>query len=668
MSLPKKKIGIFTFFLLTVFTITLKTYFSYYVDFSLGVKGLVQNLILLMNPYSLIALVLSVFLFFKGKKAFWFIFIGGFLLTFLLYANVVYFRFFSDFLTFSTLNQAGNVESMGGAVSASFKWYDFVYFIDTIIYLAILIFKRKWLDNRAFSKKFVPVVMATSVALFFLNLAFAETDRPELLTRTFDHKYLVKYLGPYNFTVYDGVKTIENNQQKALASEDDLTKVLNYTKQKRTEPNPEYYGAAKKKNIIKIHLESFQTFLINKKVNGKEVTPFLNKLSSGNQDFTYFPNFFHQTGQGKTSDSEFTMDNSLYGLPQGSAYSLKGDNTYQSLPAILDQKQGYTSNVMHGDYKTFWNRDQVYKHFGIDNFYDATYYDMSDDNIVNLGLKDKPFFKASADYQSKMKKPFYSHLITLTNHYPFTLDEEDASIDKPNTGDSTVDGYIQTAHYLDQALEEYITDLKKKGLYDNSVIMIYGDHYGISENHNNAMEKLLGEKITPAKFTDLNRTGFWLKVPGKSGGVNKEYAGQMDVMPTLLHLVGIDSKNYLMFGSDMFSKQHNNVVPFRNGDFITEDYKYVNGKIYSNKDNELLTEKPKDFDKNKKQVEKDLEMSDSVLNGDLFRFYKNPDFKKVNPGKYEYKSGPKGNEKNSFFSELKLLRGWDIIPSKIASK
>lgn len=645
MSSHKKKISLFAFFLMTVFTITLKTYFSYYVDFSLGVKGLVQNLILLMNPYSLIALVLSVFLFFKGKKAFWFIFVGGFLLTFLLYANVVYFRFFSDFLTFSTLNQAGNVESMGGALGASFKWYDFVYFIDTIIYLFILIFKRQWLSTKAFSKKFVPVVMAVSVALFFLNLAFAETDRPELLTRTFDHKYLVKYLGPFNFTVYDGVKTIENNQQKALASEDDLTKVLNYTKQKRTEPNPEYYGAAKKKNIIKIHLESFQTFLINKKVNGKEVTPFLNKLSSGKEDYTYFPNFFHQTGQGKTSDAELTMDNSIYGLPQGSAYSLKGDNTYQSLPAILDQKQGYTSNVMHGDYKTFWNRDQIYKHFGIGSFYDATYYDMSDENVENLGLKDKIFFKDSANYQAKMKKPFYSHLITLTNHYPFTLDEKDASIDKPNTGDSTVDGYIQTAHYLDQALEEYVTDLKKKGLYDDSVIMIYGDHYGISENHNNAMEKLLGEKITPAKFTDLNRTGFWIKVPGKSGGINKEYAGQMDVMPTILHLVGIDTKNYIMFGTDLFSKQHNDVVPFRNGDFITKDYKYVNGKLYSNKDNELLTKKPKDFEKNQKQVEKDLEMNDSLLNGDLFRFYKNPDFKKVDPSKYEYKPGPKGNEK-----------------------
>ncbi|MGN4156015.1 polyglycerol-phosphate lipoteichoic acid synthase LtaS [Staphylococcus auricularis] len=645
MSIHKKKLSLFAFFILTVLTVTLKTYFSYYVDFSLGVKGLTQNLILLLNPYSLIALVLSVFLFFKGKKAFWFIFTGGFLLTVLLYANVVYFRFFSDFLTFSTLNQVSNVDSMGGAVGASFKWYDFIYFADTAAYLFILIFKQKWLSKRVFSKKFVPVVMAASVALFFLNLAFAEADRPELLTRTFDHKYLVKYLGPYNFTVYDGVKTIQSNQQKALANEDYLTRVLNYTKQKHSEPNPEYYGAAKKKNIIKIHLESFQTFLINKKVNGEEVTPFLNKLSSGNEDFTYFPNFFHQTGQGKTSDAELTMDNSLYGLPQGSAFSLKGDNSYQSLPAILEQKRGYTTNVMHGDYKTFWNRDQIYKHFGLDKFYDATYFDMSDENIENLGLKDKEFFKESVDYLDKEKEPFYSHLITLTNHYPFTLSEEDASIDQPDTGDSTVDGYIQTAHYLDQALEQFVKDLKDKGLYDDSVILLYGDHYGISENHNKAMEKLLDEDITPAKFTDLNRTGLWMKIPGKDGGVNETYGGQVDIMPTLLHLEGIDTKNYAMMGTDLFSKDHDDTIAFRNGDFITKDYKYVNGRIYDNEDNQPVTEKPKDFDKRKQQTEKDLETSDKILNGDLFRFYDNPDFDKVKPSDYNYPPGPKGSEK-----------------------
>lgn len=627
-----------------VLTISLKTYFAYYVDLSLGVKGLTQNLILLMNPYSLLALILSVFLFFKGKKAFWFMLIGGFLLTFLLYANVVYFRFFSDFLTFSTLNQVSNVDSMGGAVGASFQWYDFVYFLDIIAYLFILIFKQKWLSLNVFHKKFIPVVMATAVALFFLNLAFAETDRPELLTRTFDHKYLVKYLGPYNFTVYDGVKTIQNNQQKALASEDDLTKVLNYTKQKQTTPNMENYGKAKGKNIIKIHLESFQTFLINKKVNGHEVTPFLNKLSSGQDDFRYYPNFYHQTGQGKTSDAEFTMDNSLYGLPQGSAFSLKGDNTYQSLPAILHQQENMTTNVMHGDYKTFWNRDQVYRHFGVNKFYDATYYDMSPENLENLGLKDKEFFKESADYLSKEKKPFYSHLITLTNHYPFTLSEEDASIPPGNTGNSTVDGYIQTAHYLDQSVEQFINDLKKRGLYDDSVIILYGDHYGISENHNKAMSQLLGEPITPAKFNDLNKTGFWIKAPGVEPKVDPTYAGQVDVMPTLLHLMGIDTKNYIMLGTDMLSKDHKQLIPFRNGDFVTDQYKYVNGKAYSHKDNKPLTTPPADLQKNKNQVENDLEINDEILNGDLMRFYKNPDFKKVNPRDYNYKAGPKGKE------------------------
>ncbi|EJO7135210.1 polyglycerol-phosphate lipoteichoic acid synthase LtaS [Staphylococcus pseudintermedius] len=645
MEKGKKKIGIFTFFLLMVLTIALKTYFAYYVDLSLGVKGLTQNLILLMNPYSLVALILSVFLFFKGRKAFWFMFVGGFLLTFLLYANVVYFRFFSDFITFSTLNQVTNVDSMGGAVSASFQWYDFVYFLDLIVYLFVLVFKRKWLSRNVFQKKFVPVVMATAIALFFLNLAFAETDRPELLTRTFDHKYLVKYLGPYNFTVYDGVKTVQNNQQKALASEDDLTEVLNYTKQKQATPNMEYYGKAKGKNVIKIHLESFQTFLINKKIHGEEVTPFLNKLSSGNEDFRYYPHFYHQTGQGKTSDAEFTMDNSMYGLPQGSAFSLKGDNTFQSLPAIMHQQQGYTTNVMHGDYKTFWNRDQVYRHFGIDKFYDATYFDMSPENLENLGLKDKEFFKEAADYLSKEKQPFYSHLITLTNHYPFTLSDEDATIAKGDTGNSTVDGYIQTARYLDESLEQFINDLKERGLYDDSVIMIYGDHYGISENHNKAMSQLLGEEITPAKFNDLNATGFWLKAPGVEPKVDDTYAGQVDVMPTLLHLLGIDTKNYLMFGTDMLSKDHKEIVPFRNGDFVTRNYKYVNGKAYSNRDNQPLETPPADLDKDKKQVQHDLEMSDKVLNGDLFRFYKNPDFNKLNPADYKYPTGPKANQK-----------------------
>lgn len=147
-----RRITVFMFFLLTVIAVSIKTYFAYYIDLSLGVKGLIQNLILLMNPYSLVALILSVFLFFKGRKAYWFIYIGGFLLTFLLYSNVVYFRFFSDFITFSTLNQVSNVESMSGALWSSFEWYDFVYFLDTFVFLYLLLMKKQNFSTRSFKK------------------------------------------------------------------------------------------------------------------------------------------------------------------------------------------------------------------------------------------------------------------------------------------------------------------------------------------------------------------------------------------------------------------------------------------------------------------------------------------------------------------------------------
>ena len=82
-------------------------------------------------------------------------------------------------------------------------------------------------------------------------------------------------------------------------------------------------------------------------MNGEEVTPFLNSLTR-DANTMYFDNFFHQTGQGKTADAEFMLENSLYGLPQGSAFTTKGQNTYQAAPAILGH-QGYTSAVFHGN-------------------------------------------------------------------------------------------------------------------------------------------------------------------------------------------------------------------------------------------------------------------------------------------------------------------------------
>src|SRR5690625_2068327 len=428
------------------------------------------------------------------------------------------------------------------------------------------------------------LVLAAGVIAFTVNLGLAEADRPQLLKRTFDRNYIIKYLGAFNFTIYDGIQNLKSSTQRVLADSNDITEVENYTKNKFAEPDPELFGVGEGKNIIKIHLESFQTFLIHFELHGEEVTPFLNSLvHDEKKNFTYLDNFFHQTEQRNTADAELIMDTSLYGLPQGPALVTTGNSTYQALGSILSQEQDYTSAVLHGDKKSFWNRDEIYKELGIDEFFDSSYYDMSDGRVINYGLKDKPFFEESMPMLESLDQPFYAHMMTLTHHHPYLIDEEDATIDPAETGDGSVDRYFQTARYMDEALEQFFNDLKTAGLYDDSIIMIYGDHYGISDNHLRALSEIFGEEMTNYKYAELQRVPFMIKVPGVKGkGIVDEYTGQVDVMPTILHLLGIKAQDYIQFGTDLFSNDTDRIVAFRNGDFFTKDYAMVRGVYYDN--------------------------------------------------------------------------------------
>lgn len=627
------------FFAITVILFWIKTYSIYKLEFNLDLKNGMQQFLLFFNPLSSALIFLGIALFAKGRKSgVWLIIIDA-ILSLILYANVVYYRFNSDFITLPTLMQTSNFGSLGGSIADLAQLHDLWYTVD-ILFLIVLFIKIRsnWSMERMKFHKPV-IVMSIGVLAFAINLGLAEIDRPQLLKRTFDRNYIVKYLGAYNFIIYDAVQTAKTSTQRVLADSSDIMRVEEYTKNKYAEPNPEYFGKGKGKNVIKIHLESFQSFLIDYKLHGEEVTPFLNSLvHDSEQNFTYFDNFFHQTEQGKTADAELIMDNSLYGLPQGSAFVMKGNNTYQALPAIMHQQQNYTTSVLHGDYKSFWNRDEIYKEFGIDEFFDASYYDMSDENIINYGLKDKPFFEESMPLLKSLKQPFYAHMMTLTHHHPYLIDEDETTIARAETGDGSVDRYFQTARYLDESLEQFFNDLKEDGLYEDSIIMIYGDHYGVSDNHNEAMAKIIGEEITPLKNAELQRVPFMIRVPGVEGqGVNHEYSGQMDVMPTLLHFLGIEAKDYIVFGTDLFSDDHKDFVPFRNGNFITKDYSYISGVYYDNETKEEIVEPTAEMMNMKETVRIELAHSDQVMYGDLLRFYTpNKDWNPINVNDYFY--------------------------------
>jgi lipoteichoic acid synthase len=524
-----------------------------------------------------------------------------------------------------------------------------LYWIDIVIILLMMLFRKIKFDPRGVNHRMAFAITSVAVTLFGVNLSLGEMSRPQLLTRTFDRTYIVKYLGVDAFTIYDGIKSQHTSNMRKSATKSELEAVKKFTDAHYASPNKSMYGIAKGRNVFVIHLESFQQFLIDKKINGQEVTPFLNSIYHGSNTYA-FDNFFHQVGQGKTSDAENMLETSTYGLSQGSLFATLGsDNTFQAAPSILKQRAGYTSAVFHGNVASFWNRNNVYKNMGYQYFFDASYYDTSGDKSTGYGLKDKLLFNDSVKYLERLQQPFYAKYITVTNHFPYDLDseDEDPNFKTVDTGDSAVDNYFVTAHYLDQSLKEFFTYLKKTGLYDKSIFVIYGDHYGISDSENKKLASVLGKSSddwTDYDDAQLQRVPLMFLIPnsGGKGYISHTYGGEIDVLPTLMHLLGVSSKRYIQFGTDLFSSQHDQIVAFRNQDFVTPNYTSISDVIYSNKTGKkatLTTAQKKQLKKDQTKVNKELSLSDSLNDKNLLRFYNPKGFKAVNASKYNYSNG-----------------------------
>lgn len=645
------------FFALLVFLFWIKTLIAYFTDFKLGAQGLVQYLIVLINPLGTTLLLFGLAFYFKRSRFFYPVLMGiDIANTLLLYLNVIYYREFTDFMTIATMTGYSKVnQGLSGSSLALTNLHDVFYWLDIVVILLLMLFRKIKFDPRAFSHRLAFAFTSVSLVVCGLNLMVAEMDRPQLLGRTFDRVYIVKYLGLDAFTGYDLVKSEHVSQMRKSATKSQLKTVEKFTKEHYAAPNKKLFGIAKGRNVIVIHLESFQQFLIDKKINGQEVTPFLNSLYHG-QDTYAFSNFFNQVGQGKTSDAENMLETSTYGLSQGSLFATLGnDNTFQAAPAILKQRAGYTSAVFHGNVASFWNRNNVYKNLGYQYFFDASYFDTSGDKATGYGLKDKLLFADSIKYLQHLQQPFYVKYLTVTNHFPFDLDDEDkdSNFTTTNTGSSTVDNYFVTAHYLDQSLQEFFSYLDKTGLAKKSIIMIYGDHYGISNSENKNLASVLGKNAddwTDFDNVQMQRVPLMFVIPGSGGhgGIYSTYGGEIDVLPTLLHLLGISTKRYIQFGTDLFSSQHDQVVALRNQDFVTPKYTSISGKIYLNSTGKLakLTkQEKKQLRADQKKVSEELALSDSLNEKNLLRFYHPKGFKTVNPKDYNYANGLKKEKK-----------------------
>ncbi len=600
----------------------LTTYFSYMTSFNMKIENGMQEFILFINPLSFLLIVYGMSLFMKKEKTRNIYILSVSLITsIIIFGNAVFYRFFNDFITLPLLFQTSNFKDLTSSTLASVQWTDIFFFTDVVLIYVAMRYIPKVTEQETTRRRHTlgrKLYFVLSAMLLMVNLGLAETERPQLLSRSFDRELLVKNIGAYNYHLYDIFIQSKSHAQRVLADGSELAEIENYVNSKYAKPNDEMFGIGEGKNVILVTLESLQTFVLNNEMLGHEITPFLNELTQ-DKDTIYFPNFYHQTGLGKTSDSEFIIENGIYPRDGSAVFFTHSGNTYDSL-ANQFRQQGYYTNVMHPNNRSFWNRDIMYQALNIEHFYDVESYEIGEGDAVNWGMKDIPFVKQSAAIMEEMPKPFYTRMITLTNHHPFTLDEEDMFIPQYNSNSRTLNRYFQTVRYMDEAIRVFFDELKERGLYENSIIIMYGDHYGISENHNKAMGMYLDKEITPYDNATLQRVPLFIHIPGSNKGyVEERLAGQLDIRPTVLHLFGQETKGSIQFGQDVFSEDHEEFVIFRDGRFVTPDSVYAEEKCY-----DAHTGEQKEMNSCAPYLEratKELEYSELIINGDLLRFH-----------------------------------------------
>lgn len=565
----------------------------------------------------------ALLLLFNGKSRYKAFIILDILISLLVLIDVVYNRYFMDVTSVALIYQAKITGEVKDSVKALLHLEDLKYIIDIIIFIPLYFILRNRIGvikTSGWKKRFamMMIFIAAGYTLSYSSVKALNRDQPDILKTMYDKKYVVSKIGGINFHIYDFYRYITDRVLNAeKLSDSDKRMIKEWFNNRNSVTAKNYSGMMKGKNLIVVQLEAFQGFVLNRSINGQEITPNLNKLS---KESLVFDNYFYQTAWGGTSDAEFLSNVSLLPAREGSVYYQYAGNTYDSLISEL-KNQGYYTSVMHANRPGFWNRANMYKSLGFDSFVNENNY--VKDDIQGLGLSDKSFFRQSVEKIKEYKQPFYTFMITLSSHFPYK-DENNKIKDILNVGEfegTTMGDYLKAVKYTDEAIGEFVDALKASGLWNNSVVVFYGDHSAIPFEKRDQLAKLLYNKedLTPLEWFNAQKVVMMMHFPGEEfKGHNSMIAGQMDLYPTLANLFGVDAKYTL--GRDLLNS-NSGFSMVREGNWIHDNVVYLKStdKVYDINTGKELNKN--DYIKDFEQVYTYLKYSDAVIEHNLIKYF-----------------------------------------------
>lgn len=480
--------------------------------------------------------------------------------TVFFFANHWYNRHFGNFLSISDISAGGGIgtfEMYEVVFIQIFKFWDLFFILD-IILLGVYGFNSlpdlERFDDWGLwdlSLKSLPLKNTTAFALIFLLLLTQVVagsyimggEGPAKLYQS-GSSYLASVYGILPLYTMEAYSFITREEQKPRP---ELKNIPYYKKQKQLS---EIKALPENTNVILIQVESLDAKIIDYRQQGKEVTPFLNKLKS---ESLYFENFYAQKVNG-SFDADLSTLTSLYPVNRSYVFRDIDLGSFQSLPLLLKEK-GYQTLAFHNNDRNFFNRAEAYPDFAFERFYSERYfneeiYPVAEDR--RLGVNDYDFFNSSAEIIKKAAQkdePFFAYLISLTSHTPFNFYPEEAVEDFAEVNSSLVQNYFKSISFLDSALENFTAKLKKAGLMENTLLLVYGDH----ESEIKTMEYQSGRDFTIWHNVKVPyHIPLLIKHPEIENKVVAREGTTTDIAPTILDLLDFNELPDQFVGSSLF--------------------------------------------------------------------------------------------------------------------
>lgn len=549
----------------------------------------------------------------RGKNVVFFCLYLGF--SILMFADTMYFNYYHQTVSVKQLWQASNVAKVPKSFVATLIPASFVLLVEVpLVYHLFRKHGTEWAKRFGIDRSKLRRIRKITICV----VAF-------LAINPFSLKFVKKVSSVEFFTnhVNDVIRSVMHDvSAESIDKEDILDQVKEVTDQTNTN---QYEGIAKGKNLIVIQVESLQNFVIGATYNGKEITPNLNKLIGSNS--LYFDNYYSNIGKGNTVDAEFSTLNSLYPVIDRECYSLYTENTYNGLPWLM-RDSGYEAFAIHGYEGSFWNREEAYPYQGFQDFYSMEDLDASE--VIGLGISDKSMFRQAADIIDSKNSPFFSFIITLTSHHPYEMEEEQYTLELSEEDQGTQFGsYLQTVAYTDAAIGEFVEELKEKGLYEDTVIAIYGDHHGLNstmEENTEAVSNFIGKDYD---FDEMFNVPLIIHIPDSNiTETIHTTGGQIDFLPTICNLYDILIPQPYVLGRDLINSK-NGFVAFTvylfEGSFVKNNVMFElsrEGIFDDSRAWDIKTGTEYDIEPYYEDYEKALklkETSEYILNNDLMR-------------------------------------------------